>query len=216
MKLPVQIMLPVIFAVTCSQQQIVHLRAEIEHRNAVYRERVYQSFIEKNRESHAQLQAALLVAVRAEFRHEDCEANECWCTGRKVMPLSPGPDEWGQMKTLLTRVQPLLKPNRETLVPSSVKIWRINEQGKPVYTDYVRPSWDCFNPGDCLVLYEASGKRVYELKLWSLTRESRSSESTTALDRLVLSDDDFHYFYSLPTCRRYINLMPNGWKDSFR
>lgn len=216
MKLPVQIMLPAIFAVSCSQQQMAHLRAEIEHRNAVCRERVYQSFIEENRETHAQLQAALPVAVRAEFRHEDCAANECWCSGRKVMPLSPGSDEWGQMKAILTRVQPLLRPNRETLVPSSVEMWSINEQGKPVYTDYIRPPWDCFSPGDILVLYDGAGKRIYELKLWSLTRQSRSSEPTAALDRLVLSDDDFHCFYSLPTCRRYINLMPNGRKDFFR
>lgn len=204
------------FAVSCSQQQMSSLRAEVERRNAASLEREYQSFIEDNRRSHVRLQQALAAAVRAEWRHADCAPNGCWCSGGKLSPVRLSPEEWSQMRDILRRVRPSLQPHRESLVPASQNIWSIDEQGKVVYQEYVRPPWNSFNPQDELALFDERGQCIYALNIWELCRESRSRGSEHAMDSLVLPDEDFHRLYSLPSCRGFLELMPDDWNNFFR
>lgn len=207
---------PLPFAVSCSQQQMARLRAEVERRNAASLEREYQSFIEENRRSHARLQQALAVAARAELRHADCAANECWCSGGKLSPVRLSPEEWSQMRDILRRVRPALQPHRESLVPTSQKIWSIDGQGKVVYRAFVPPPWNCFNPQDELALLDEHGQCIYALNIWELCRESHCRASEHAMDSLVLPDEDFHRLYSLPSCRGFLELMPDDRNNFFR
>ncbi len=205
-----------LFSASCSQRQMACLRTEVERRNAARLEYEYQSFVEENRRSHARLQQALAAAVRAELRHADCAANECWCAGGKLSPVRPAPEEWAQMRDVLLRVRPSLQPHRESLVPTSQKIWSIDGQGKVVYQEYVRPPWNCFNPRDELALFDEHEQCIYALNIWELCRESHSRDAEHAMDSLVLPDEDFHRLYSLPSCRGFLELMPNDWNNSFR
>ncbi len=201
-------------AVSCLQQtpRTMQLtRTQVAQRNLAVLESEYQQHIENNRKVYEQLQIALGKAVRAELVHADCAANGCWCTDKSVKSVRISSEEWFQVLSVLHRTQPLLAPHRETVVPSRPEIWSVNDEGKVVYRDFINPPLQLGDPQDKLMLYDASGRLLFALELWCVTRQSICETPAGAGNALVLSDADFATLASMPSFRAFFRFAAADW-----
>lgn len=189
-------------------------RAQVVQKNAAQLEWEYREIIAGNRKEQCLLQRALQTAVRAELKHADCAANGCWCEGKSVSTVRISADEWPNVLAVLRRIQPLMSPHRETVVPSDSKVWSINEAGKVVYRPFIHPPLQLGSPRDYLALYDSAGKMLCEVDLWSITRQSRSSTPEEAGCALVLSDADMATLASMPSFRAFFRFAAADWANA--
>ncbi|MDO5470903.1 MAG: hypothetical protein Q4F38_06340 [Akkermansia sp.] len=198
-------------------ERVARNAAEVARSNAAYREHLYHSHVSRLRQECAGFLAALDKAVRAELLHADCGAGDCWCNEKQVPPVSVEGADFDALKSQLAQVKPPTAPNRKAIAPDCSEVYTLDENGDiiPSPTEIFVPP-PSFGPADNLVFYDAEGKKLCELCIWSINPASKEGESYNIYDAYLLPDAEFSRLFEQPVLRHYIERMPEWAQERFR
>lgn len=210
-----------LLTVGCHQQQLARRielnTAEVTRLNTQYRNSNYQRHVEQLARRCSAFKTALANAVRAELRHVECGAGDCWCGEKTVEPVTFEGGDFDKLKNQLSQVCPSIAPCRERVAPDTEEPFTLDAEGA-VIPNPQHVVWVCpptFPPQDILAFYDAAGKKVCELCLWELKRESDDSEPGNEYDAFMLPETDFARLFSQPGLQRYISNMPDWAQKHF-
>ena len=159
----------------------------------------------------AKWQQALAVTVRAEFSRV---RGDCCCTGAELEPLKTvkvGKAEFGELMSILQQAEAPPAVDMDVYAPMS-RAPQSADTHHPVHV--VGPP---FIINDALRLYDATGKCVFELKLYtSIGRKSdvpqlRRQDRERFTTHLILPDAEVDKFLNLPSYQAFVKQR----KDAF-
>ena len=207
--------------VGCQKQQLARRielnTAEVTRLNTQYRNSNYQRHVEQLARRCSTFKTSLTDAGRAELQHVECGAGDCWCGEKPVATVTFEGYDFDKLKKQLEQVKPSVAPSRERVAPDVEEPFTLDAEGT-VVPNPQHVVWVCpptFPPQDILAFYDAEGKKVCELCLWELKRESKDSEPGNEYDAFMLPETDFARLFSQPGLQRYISNMPAWARERF-